>query len=70
MTDEEIEIHRAELKEALRLAKEEIDRLASAQRTPAEASRPGPAGAQLAYENLKAAEVALEDFEIDYPAMP
>ena len=70
MTDEEIEVHRAKLKEDLRLAKEESNRVASAQRIPAEASPPGPAGSQLAYENLKAAEVALQDFEIDYPAMP
>jgi hypothetical protein len=70
MTDDEIEIQRAQLKEDLRLTRAECDRFASAEPLPADHTSASPPGHQLAYENLKAAETALHDFEIEYPAMP
>ena len=70
MTDEEIEIQRAELKEELRLAQAESNRYVTGELRAGDDTPASPSGAQLAYENLKAAEVALHDFELDYPAMP
>jgi hypothetical protein len=70
MTDDEIEVQRAQLKEDLRRAQAECDRFKSVEPLPADHTPASPPGFQLAYENLKAAQMALQDFEIEYPAMP
>jgi hypothetical protein len=69
MTDDEIEIQRAQLKEDLRLAREAYEPLINSEPLPPDhtPAGPGPAAHQLAYENLKAAEMALHDFERDHP---
>lgn len=55
---EEIEAQRAGLVEDVRRAKEESDRLGTS-----------TDGSELAYENLKSAEVALHDFEVEHPSV-
>ena len=67
MTSDEIEIQRARLKEDVRLAKLECDRYLSVEPLPADHTPTSPPGYQLAYENFRAAETALQDFEAQRP---
>jgi hypothetical protein len=71
MTDNEIEIQRTQLKEDLRLAREAYKPLINSEPLPPDhtPAGPGPAADQLAYENFKRAETALEDFERDHPSI-
>ena len=66
---EEIEVQRARLEEDLRSAREEFDRLQRSDLPPADRAPDGlsAAGSELAFENLKEAETALHDFEVEHP---
>jgi hypothetical protein len=70
MRDEEIEIRRAQLKEDIRVARTEFDHLVKIEASSEERMSDHQAGRQLAFENVKAAETALLDFEAEYPMMP
>jgi GAF domain-containing protein len=66
---EEIEVERARLEEDLRSARKEYDRLLNSDLSPEDRAPDGlsAAGFELAFENLKAAEMALHDFEVEHP---
>lgn len=70
MKDDEIEIGREQLKEELRIAQAEYEQLAAVEPKLSDPVGVAHPGIRLAFENLKAAETALHDFEVEFPPMP